>query len=492
MSEEDILAIADLPPLENPTIAFLQEILCKMSLLRFLTWLMVSNPCLPLSSEIPSSSLFSLPLSHGQQWNFSVLCLYFHRLNRSNSDPILHIGASMIATATTEEAMLLGFAYGRLAIRIIETHIVAPEVACPVYSFFASHVLVWHRPLVDTQRYFLAAISKGLETYDTLSTGIAVIDRAVVSFFAGESLDLVQAKLEEAVPLVKRATRKHWLAMPAKVVYHLRGMEVKEELGDSPEFDPEMALLKAQEYQAHTHLFRHHFYQMLLAAFTGQTTVGISHAKACEIYHISAGGSFFSGMYVFYSAMLYLDNQDNLVQSEQALLRQKMDLLLLWSKTSPSTFEHKYKLLRTMQVSNELDTLTILDAFDDAIFRALENGMLHDAALFAERCSRWLTKSSPNRSWQYQDFARRQYEFWGASAKVKELSDLIAIRRASARIRGFRIPKSYLGTDASYPAESKPKRRIKGSLLAEAHFRRPYRQLFSASVPPPLDAGEQL
>jgi hypothetical protein len=96
-----------------------------------------------------------------------------------------------------------------------------------------------------------------------------------------------------------------------------------------------------------------------------------------------------------------------------------------------------------MEATKEMDTLTILDAFDDAIFRALENGMLHDAAIFAERCSRWLTNTSPNRSWQYQDFARRQYEFWGASAKVKELSDLIAIRKASARIRGFRISIIY-------------------------------------------------
>ena len=31
MSEDDILAIADLPQLDNPTITFLQEILCKMS-----------------------------------------------------------------------------------------------------------------------------------------------------------------------------------------------------------------------------------------------------------------------------------------------------------------------------------------------------------------------------------------------------------------------------------------------------------------------------
>jgi hypothetical protein len=367
--------------------------------------------------------------------------------------------------------MSLGFTYGRLAIQIIENHIVAPEVACPVYSFFASHILLWHRPLVDTQRYFLAAISKGLETSDKMSTTIAVIDRAVFSFFAGESLDLVLSKLEEAVPLVRRDTGRHWLAMPAKVIHHLRGMEVKDELGVSPDFDPEMALLKAQEYRVHTLLFRHHFYQMLLAVFTGQTDVGISHAKDCEIYHSSAGGSFFSGMYVFYSAVLFLDKQDNLTQSEQTRLGQKMDLLLLWGKTCPSTFEHKYKFLRAMQTRRELDPLSILDAFDDAIFLALESGMLHDAALFAERCSRWLASSSPNRSWQYQDFARRQYDFWGASTKVKELTDLITIQHATSRLRGFRIPPPICNADCSHPPKSKSKGRIPRSIYTSTCFR---------------------
>ena len=71
--------------------------------------------------------------------------------------------------------MLRGFAYGRLAIRIIENQSVAAEVACPVYHFFASHILVWHRPLVETQRYLLAAITKGRETYDIARTLVAVI-----------------------------------------------------------------------------------------------------------------------------------------------------------------------------------------------------------------------------------------------------------------------------------------------------------------------------
>src|SRR5436190_22603483 len=290
-----------------------------------------------------------------------------------------------MASADTEENMLRGFAYGRLAIRIIETHAVPAEVACPVYNFFASHILVWHRPLVETQRYFLTAITKGLETYDITWTSVAVIDRAVFSFFAGESLDLVQAKLEEAEPLIRKGkeeTRKHLLSMPMQLVQTLRGIEMSDDTGVAP-LNPNGALRKAQMNQSHTHMFTYHFYQLVLAIFTGRTEVGMAAAKACEMYVASATGSFLSGIYTFYSAVLLVDKLDNLMQSELASLQRKMDIIRLWSKTSPSTFEHKYKFLRVMISRRDDNLLGLLDAFDDAIYVAVEAGLIHDAALYA-------------------------------------------------------------------------------------------------------------
>ena len=66
MSEDDILTIADLPPLDNPTITFLQEILCKMSTVLHVDLSHVSDRCVSLATEISSSSLSPLPLSHRQ------------------------------------------------------------------------------------------------------------------------------------------------------------------------------------------------------------------------------------------------------------------------------------------------------------------------------------------------------------------------------------------------------------------------------------------
>ena len=350
-----------------------------------------------------------------------------------------------MGSAATEENMLRGFAFGRLAIRIIESHSVPADVACPVYNFFASHIMVWHRPLSEAQRYFLAAISKGLETYDITWTSVAVIDRAVFSLFGGESLDLVQAKLEEAEPLIrkgKQETGKHWLSMPMQLVQNLRGVDSSTDSASESLFDASFALQKAQMNQSHTHLFTFHCYQLVLAVFTGRTDMGMASAKACERYLASATGSLLSGVYIFYSAVLLVDKFDNLNLAEVNWLQKKLNVLKLWSRTSPATFEHKYKFLQVMSSRKGSNLLGLLDGFDEAIFLALQAGLGQDAALYAERCARWLVSFSPVRSAQYLEFARRHYDYWGAGAKVKEITQ---IQPPNSSLRGFCL--SYLKFD---------------------------------------------
>src|SRR5439155_16220709 len=201
-------------------------------------------------------------------------------------------------------------------------------------------------PLVETQRYLLAAITKGRETYDIARTLVAVIDRAVFGFFAGESLDSVQAKLEEAEPLIRKGklrSGEYSLSMPMKLVQSLRGTVASNDTGPASPPNLNRAPLKIQTNQSHTHVFTNHCYQLVLAVFHGFTEVGMAASKACDMYATSANGSFLSGMYTFYSAVLLVDNLDNVMQSEFALLQKKMDLMKLWSEMSPSTFEHKYK-----------------------------------------------------------------------------------------------------------------------------------------------------
>jgi len=63
LSEKDILAVADLPPLENATLSLLQEVLCKLSI-SVLGFTKFSTPFLSLSAKISACSLFPVFLHH--------------------------------------------------------------------------------------------------------------------------------------------------------------------------------------------------------------------------------------------------------------------------------------------------------------------------------------------------------------------------------------------------------------------------------------------
>jgi hypothetical protein len=278
-------------------------------------------------------------------------------------------------------------------------------------------------PLAETQRYFLAAISKGLETYDITWTCIAVVDRAIFGFFAGESLDLVLAQVEEAAPLVRKSRQRlgqYWYSMPLQMVRSLRGDDLTGTLESPVEGTP--VLMNAQMQQSHTQLFAFHFYQLVLAVYKRDTESGMAAARACETHLPCAIGSFLSGMYLFYSAVLFVGNLAQLMPSERTLLQTKIDSIGLWAKTSPTTFKHKHQFLKAMVSKDENDSLDALDAFDEAIYLALENGFIQDSALYAEHCSTWLAFRSQKRSAQYLHFALRQYDFWGANSKTNDIS----------------------------------------------------------------------
>ena len=415
LNEQEILAVADLPALTDETLILLQQVLCKLA--------------------IPS--YLSRPRHLRAVCFLSFYITYNNGISPHAAFPILHIGSVLSAQATTVEEAARGFAFGRLAIRVVETQAVPPEVACPIYSIFASHILAWQRPLAETQRYFLASINKGLETYDITWTSIAVIDRALFSFFAGESLDVVQAKLEEATPLLRKGGRgsgHHWLSMPIQMIQRLRdGYKAGEMNSDSP-LDNE-GLQKAQATQSHTYLFATNCYELVVAVFTGNTQAGMNAARACEMYLPCAVGSYLSAMYMFYSAILFATNMDLLLPSEVTLLQSKLTMLEFRAKTCPMTFGHKYIFLKTlMSIGESTNSLETLDAFDEAIYLALENGFIHDAAFYAEKTSACLATSSPKRSAQYLNFARRQYDFWGATAKSNEITAMLP---PSQQLKGF-------------------------------------------------------
>jgi hypothetical protein len=75
LSEDEILAKADLPPLENDNLALLQEILSKLSK-PFSLPSDISTGMLPFTSVLYEGRHLPVVLHHEEPWSFSTLCMY--------------------------------------------------------------------------------------------------------------------------------------------------------------------------------------------------------------------------------------------------------------------------------------------------------------------------------------------------------------------------------------------------------------------------------
>jgi hypothetical protein len=304
-------------------------------------------------------------------------------------------------------------------------------------------------------------------TVNFLHALVGLHDSAVFSMFAGESLSKVQAKFEQTLPVLARLKADQvstWVYLSVNAVQALREVELSEDfMGLQPQAHE--AAIRGRSVRF---LSSYYFWRLIREVFLDHTEEAMEAARGCEKY--KTPGSYVAALSVFYCAVLFLDVFDKLGPSEHVLLQQHVEKMRIWGKTSPATFGHKYIFLKVMMSKGGGNELAMLDAFDESISLAVEAGLVQDAALYAERCARWLAKSSPKRSCHYLAIAKGMYEAWGATCKVTEISSLLPI--GATPFRGYRIPFDVMLTQLTI----RLLRKKSGILFhREFHLRRPRR-----------------
>jgi osomolarity two-component system sensor histidine kinase CHK1 len=429
LSEDEILAIADLPPLENETVALLQKILCKMVKPAYLS-------CPRYFCAVIYLSFYNT-VTHG----LSPYSACIH-LRVSDIVPLLHIGGNLAINAVNQQDLTRSHAYGRLAIRILDVLNVPSELACPVYKVYASHVLLWHRPLIETQKYYHLALTTGSKTYHSIWGFLATFDSAVCAMFSGESLQQAASKFADTKKIVdtrKIPLERYWVSLPKKLLYSLMGIVPPDHTLVELKSDWAKAEAHAKAVRMNMYLFNLQTFRLVEAVFMGSPEVGLKAARTCEQYSDSVPGTLPFAMYIFYSAVMYIDVFDQLLKADYTQLHKHVELIRLWAQSSPWTYQHKYLFLTVMMAKKEVNDLAMLDAYDEAISLALEHGFVQDAALYAERCARWLNTCSPKRSVLYLNDAKQYYEAWGANAKADKISSFLQSRGFCTSFRGLLI-----------------------------------------------------
>lgn len=338
--------------------------------------------------------------------------------------PMLMTGV-ILGSEATHDNMVRSYAYGRLAINMIEaeeTHAFAPAI----YEVYAGHIGIFHQPMSEVLRYLQLAVTEGLKTWNVNYTVFAMGEVPAFGMMSGEALSTVHAKMVQCKPQIRRFKSVHgfpWLAIPMQFLLNLRGIGNNDPMDFHGELDTaELESIHSSDNLSCIYFF--HMYRSIIAAIYNQwETVADIATNKCEPINLAVRGTFYIMLTQWYSSVAFLELHKSITSEQKRMLDRNLAELRECSSRAKGTWLHKLLLLETevMRISDSGQQLEILDRYDYAISLATKSGFIHDAAFINERCGVWLRAFSKRRAAPYLREAFRVYSAWGAVHKAAEL-----------------------------------------------------------------------
>ncbi|CUS15016.1 unnamed protein product [Tuber aestivum] len=362
-------------------------------------------------------------------------------ISTAGAYPMLMTGVILSAEGT-QEAHLKSYAYGRLAINLIEKDTIMCPAAPAIYEVYAGHIGVFHCSMNEVLKSLHQAVTAGIALFNVDYTVFAMISspsfktradsrRAEIpsfGMFGGEDLSAVHSKMVATKPSIrkfKQLTGMWWLSLPLQFLLNLRGLGNPdplcfegEELGDSK------SLSKLLSSESMSHIYLYHMYRLIIAVIYGRYDIAADLATHyCEPMSGGVTGTFYASLTYFYSSVAFLHLYDTISDEQKDFLDRNIKQIKIWSTTAKGTFLHKSVFLEAefTRVREPSQQLEILDKYDHAISLATSSGFIHDAAFISERCGSWLRVFSKRRAVPYLREAVRGYAAWGATNKAMEL-----------------------------------------------------------------------
>lgn len=357
----------------------------------------------------------------------SVAITLEHGVSIAGTYPLLMTGV-LLGSDSSRENLHRSYAFGRLAISLIERDNRQHALAPAIYEVYAGHIGVFHQPMSEVLNYLQQAVTAGMAVFNVDYTIFAMTELTSFAMLSGENLHTVHSKMMATRPRIKRLKQESgmwWLALPFQFLLNLRGLGNPdplcfegEELGDSKD----LARLAASESLSHIYVY--HMYRLILSAIYGrwQLTADIA-THCCEPISDSVTGTYYLALARFYAAVAFYSIYDTISEEQKEFVEHIRKSLSEFGSRAKGTWLHKSLLLEAeaMRVSGPGHQLEILDIYDQAIFLANKAGLVNDAAFINERCGMWLLGISKRRAPPYLREAFRAYNAWGASHKASEL-----------------------------------------------------------------------
>ena len=359
--------------------------------------------------------------------------------NPKKGVPVQHAPLGLIILGAFLGSMFgfisMGRLYAKVGMRMLErqspgTH---RAIAYFVSAYFNRH---WYQPARKNIDSFKRAYRQALKSGDISYAGHSVHGMLMVRLFLGDNLDDIYTHHKRYETFIRNTRSPFVVATHKAIQQFYRSLK-----GDT--FSP--VSLNGQGYDLESefsaavndgNLLLQFFillFQMKLFVFYRQWDKAVAVAERIRVKNYLPAGTLVLTEYYFFtflSAIALVAAGTPLEQSlrcrQQAALSLKK--MKQWRRLRPDNFEPMLRLMEAEQARTDSRPSKVLQRYRQAVASATAGGFTHLVALACESAGNFLSAHGDKIAARaYLVEARKAYEVWGATAKVRDMEKQYAV-----------------------------------------------------------------
>ncbi|MDI1450438.1 AAA family ATPase [Polyangium sp. 6x1] len=427
--EKTLEALPDLPPLEDPELCAMRDVLQEIFL-----------PCWFLSPNnlgITLAKLVESTLRHGLSKHAIFGCIQF--------------GAVLCGRGDIE----LGYRFGRAAIDLSERYPDKKSEAV-LHDMWGAFVQHWREGYAVCKNSLLAGMHVGLETGQYIWAFYSSTNAMTNSLLRGLPLADLLAEAQSYQPIRKldRFNAITWMIAAVGQIAHQLSVETARPAKlEGAWVDIDEVIEEARRIDSQGTLFFASFYVVVHDVFQGAFEDAARTALSLNVEIPAVTSWHGNPAYHGYAGVALTQAADAVSPDERAVFLARAEIfaekLSCWAQFCPENLAHRSALLGAELARVRGDTLAAWNRYDEAIALAQRGGYLHDEALANELAGlsfHALGKTTVARA--YLTEAHRAYRRWGATEAMRRLERSYPDLVPSEILRGAR------GSEAAAPASA--------------------------------------
>jgi predicted ATPase/signal transduction histidine kinase len=326
-----------------------------------------------------------------------------------------------------------GYRFGKLAINL-KDNFTSQEFNGKTLFLFANWIRhrneVLYIILPDLKHTYIAFMEVG----DLLNTGYSISSYFDFNLLCGIKLDKWESEIDpycKYLERIKQYSAKAYLSIKQQTAQNLIEKRTQLDCLIGSYYDETLMICKHIEDGNFTALAYVYIYKLMLAYLFGKYNAALENIAQGEKYLLALSGMIPIPVFHFYAALTHLalateQSAEELVEAlAQVEIHQRT--IDLWAQTAPMNYLHKWHTIEAEKQRILGNKAAAIEHYDLAIAGAKEHQFIHEEALANELAMKfYLDWGKEHIARIYAIEAYRCYDYWGANAKLEQLTNLYA------------------------------------------------------------------